>query len=100
MTIKEYTKEFYKVNIIAGYVGQRSERILRYINGIRIYIHDEMIILSLSNVQELYHCALKVEQRLNRKQKLGRSKGQAYRGRQQKSVRNNPTTYKNEELGS
>ena len=35
LIVKEYTEEFYKVNIRAGYVEDCPERVARYINGLR-----------------------------------------------------------------
>jgi hypothetical protein len=35
MTVKEYTKEFYKLNIRAGQRGRDEEKVVRYINGLR-----------------------------------------------------------------
>jgi hypothetical protein len=38
MTLKEYTKEFYKLNIMAGKRERDEEKVSRYINGLRYEI--------------------------------------------------------------
>eukprot|EP00253_Pinus_taeda_P027901 PITA_27901 len=47
MTVREFTKEFYKLNLRAGYVEDTSEKIARFVNGLRGEILDEIGILSL-----------------------------------------------------
>ena len=38
--VREYTEEFYKVNIRSGHVEDTPERVSRYVNGIRFDIQD------------------------------------------------------------
>ena len=38
MTVKEYTKEFYKLNIRTGQREKDEEKFVRYINGMRYEI--------------------------------------------------------------
>ena len=40
-------------------------------NGLNFYIQDEMSLFSPNSVEEAYQCALKVEEKLNKRQ-LGR----------------------------
>ena len=54
MTIKEYTEEFYKVSIRAGQIQDTTEKIARYINGLRMEIQDEISLLSPKIVEESY----------------------------------------------
>jgi hypothetical protein len=35
MTVKEYTEELYKLNIIAGHRESDDEKVARYMNGLR-----------------------------------------------------------------
>jgi hypothetical protein len=35
MTVKEYTEEFYKLNIKAGHRERSDEKVPRYMNGLR-----------------------------------------------------------------
>jgi hypothetical protein len=42
MTVKEYTEEFYKLNIREGHQENNDEKVARYINGLRYDIQDEM----------------------------------------------------------
>ena len=46
MTVKEYTEEFYRVNLRAGYTDDTPEKTARYVNGLRLEILDEISILS------------------------------------------------------
>jgi hypothetical protein len=42
MTVKEYTEEFYRLNIRAGHRKSNDENVSRYMNGLRYEIQDEM----------------------------------------------------------
>jgi hypothetical protein len=46
MTVKEYTEEFYRLNIRAGHIEEDAEKVSRYINGLRYDIQDEISLLS------------------------------------------------------
>ena len=52
MTIREYTEEFYKVNIRSGYIEDTTKRVAKYINELRFYIQDELSLMSLRSVEE------------------------------------------------
>eukprot|EP00253_Pinus_taeda_P004479 PITA_04479 len=93
MTVKEYTEEFYRVNLRAGYTHETPEKTTRYVNGLRMEILDEISILSPRNIEEAFQSAVKAEEKINRKQNnrrgrgSGRGRGQSYgRG---KSAANN-----------
>ena len=68
MSVKEYTEEFYRLNIRIGHVEDDLEKVARYINGLRYEIQDEIILLSLKTVEDAYQAALKAEEKLLRKQ--------------------------------
>jgi hypothetical protein len=77
MTVKEYTKEFYKLNIRAGHRESDDEKVARYMNGLRYDIQDEMSMVTIRTVEDAYQMALKVEEKLSRKQgQRGRGKSQ------------------------
>jgi hypothetical protein len=40
MTVKEYTKEFYQLNIREGHRESDDEKVARYMNGLRYDIQD------------------------------------------------------------
>jgi hypothetical protein len=50
MTIKEYSKEFYRLNIRAGHRESDDEKVARYMNGLRYEIQDEMSMVTIKNV--------------------------------------------------
>lgn len=54
MSVKEYTEEFYKLNIRVGQLEQNLEKFSRYLNGLRYEIQDEIDILSPNTVEEAY----------------------------------------------
>ena len=64
LTVKEYTEDFYKVNIRDRQIQDTEEKVERYINGIRMEIQDEMSTMSLKIVDEAYQMELKVEEKL------------------------------------
>jgi uncharacterized protein YjbK len=61
MTVKEYTEEFYKLNIRAGHRESDDEKVARYMNGLRYDIQDEMSMVTIRTVEDAYQMALKAE---------------------------------------
>ena len=55
MTVKEYTEEFYKINLRAGYIEETTKKAARYLNGLGIDIQDELSLASPTSVDEAYH---------------------------------------------
>ena len=68
MTIRDYTEEIFKIDIISGHIEDTPKRVARYFNGLRFDIQDELGLFSLRYVEEAYQVALKVEEKLMRKQ--------------------------------
>ena len=54
MTVKEYTKEFYRLDIRSRHVDDDVEKIARYIYGSRFGIQDEISFVKLESVKEAY----------------------------------------------
>ena len=65
MIVKEYTEEFYKLNIRAGHRERNDEKVARYMNGLRYDIQDEMSMVTIRMVEDAYQMALKVEEKLS-----------------------------------
>ena len=61
MTLKEYTKEFFRMSIRAGYIQGNIERVAKYINGLRFEIQDEISLLNLKTLEYAYQSAVRVE---------------------------------------
>eukprot|EP00253_Pinus_taeda_P033877 PITA_33877 len=97
MTVKEYTEEFYRVNLRASYTDDNPEKTTRYVNGLRMEILDEINILSPQNIEEAFQSAVKAEEKINRKQNNGRGRGNV-KGRGQSYDRGRTAT--NSEEGS
>jgi hypothetical protein len=77
MSVKEYTEEFYKLNIRAGHRESDDEKVARYMNGLRYDIQDEMSMMIIQTVEDAYQMALKAEEKLSRKQsQRGRGRSQ------------------------
>jgi hypothetical protein len=109
MTVKEYTEEFYKLNIRTGQREKDEEKVSRYINGLRYEIQDEINMMSIRTVEDAYQFALKAEEKLARKQNQrgrGRSpvpnKGKGFPMTRHKNpkmrLRNHIVTRKEEEV--
>jgi hypothetical protein len=82
MTVKEYTEEFYRIKIREGHRESDDEKVARYMNGMRYEIQDEMSMVTIRNMEDAYHIALKDEEKLAQKQsQRGRGKSQS-RGNQ------------------
>jgi hypothetical protein len=54
MTVKEYTEEFYKLNIRVGHRESDDEKVARYMNGLRYDIQDEMSMVTIRMVEDAY----------------------------------------------
>jgi uncharacterized protein YjbK len=65
MLVKEYTEEFYKINIRVGHWEGDDEKVASYMNGLRYDIQDEMSMMTLRNVEDAYQMALKAEEKLS-----------------------------------
>eukprot|EP00253_Pinus_taeda_P009358 PITA_09358 len=63
MNVQEYTEEFYRVNLHAGYTEDTPEKTTRYVNGLRMEILDEISILSPRSVEEAFQSAIKAEEK-------------------------------------
>jgi hypothetical protein len=68
MTLKEYTEEFYRLNIRAGHRESDDEKVSRYLNGLRYDIQDELSMVTIRTVEDAYQMDLKEEEKLSRKQ--------------------------------
>jgi hypothetical protein len=70
LLVKEYTEEFYRLNIRARQKENEDEKIARYINGLRYEIQEEISMINVSKVEDDYQEALKAEEKLDRKKIL------------------------------
>jgi hypothetical protein len=52
--MKEYTEEFYQINIRDGHRESDDEKVTRYMNGLRYDIQDEMRMVTIRNVEDAY----------------------------------------------
>jgi uncharacterized protein YjbK len=68
MTVKEYTEEFYRMNIRAGHRESDDEKVVRYMNGLRYDIQDEMSMMTIRTVEDAYQMALKDKEKMSQKQ--------------------------------
>jgi hypothetical protein len=68
MSVKEYTEEFYKLNIREGHRESDDEKVFRYMNGLRYDIQDDMIMMIIRTVEDAHQMALKAEEKLSQKQ--------------------------------
>ena len=76
MTVKEYTEEFYNLDIRSGHVDDDVEKIARYINGLRSRIQDEISFVKLESWEEAYQYVLKAKEILTKKhEKIKRARG-------------------------
>ena len=65
--MKEYTEEFYRLDIRSGHVDDDVEKIVRYINGLRYGFQDEISSVKFESVEEAYQYALKAKEILTKK---------------------------------
>ena len=82
MTIREFTEEFYKVNIRSSHIEDTPKTVSRYVNRLRFDIQDELSLMSLIYVEEAYQVAFKAEDKLMRKHSQ-RTRVKGSRGKEQ-----------------
>jgi hypothetical protein len=58
-SVKEYTEEFYKMNIRVRHRENDEETISRYINVLRYEIQDEIIMKTMRTMEDYYQVSLK-----------------------------------------
>ena len=63
MSVKDYTEEFYRVDIRSQHI---DHKIARYLNGLKSRIQDEMSFMNIDSVEEAYQYALKAEEILEK----------------------------------
>eukprot|EP00253_Pinus_taeda_P001707 PITA_01707 len=71
MSVKEYTKEFYRLSIRAGHAEDDMEKVATYINGLRYDIQDEINLLSLKTIEDAYETGLKEKEKILRNRIIG-----------------------------
>jgi hypothetical protein len=76
MSVKEYTEEFYKLNIGAGHHESDDEKVSKYMNALRYDIQDEMSMMIIQTIEDAYQMALKAEEKLSQK-KIQRGRGKS-----------------------
>ena len=54
MSVKEYTEEFYKLNIRVGHRESDDEKVARYMNGLRYDIQDETSMMIIRTIEDAY----------------------------------------------
>jgi hypothetical protein len=54
MTVKEYTEEFYRLNIRTRQREKDDEKFSRYINGLRYEIQDEISMMTVRTMEDAY----------------------------------------------
>jgi hypothetical protein len=64
MSVKEYTEEFYKLNIRDDHIEENPHKVAIYLNGLRYEIQDEIGILSPNTVEETYQFSLNKEEKI------------------------------------
>ncbi|KAK2967260.1 hypothetical protein RJ640_012588 [Escallonia rubra] len=60
-TLKEYTQEFQKLSLRSDLAETESQKVSRYVNGLRLPIQDQVSLQSPYKVSDAYQLALKVE---------------------------------------
>ena len=67
MSVKDYTKEFYRLDIRFGHVDDEVEKVARHLNGLSSRIQDEMNFVHLDSMKEAYQYALKAKEILKKR---------------------------------
>ena len=78
MILKDYTEEFYRLDITSRHVDDEIEKVATNLNGLRSRIQDEMIFVKVDSVEEACQYDLKAEEILAKRYKQ-RQKGRGGR---------------------
>ena len=70
-TVKEYTQEFHWLSLRSNLAETESQRVSRYVNGLRLSIQDQVCLQRPYKVSDAYQLALKVETQLARSSSRG-----------------------------
>jgi hypothetical protein len=54
MLVKEYTEEFYRINIREGHRESDDEKVAMYMNGLRYDIQEEMSMMTIRTIEDAY----------------------------------------------
>ncbi|GFZ21771.1 hypothetical protein Acr_29g0009330 [Actinidia rufa] len=65
-TVKEYTQEFHRLSLRCNLAETESQKVSRYVNGLRLSIQDQVCLQRPYKVSDAYQLALKVETQLAR----------------------------------
>ena len=68
MSMKTCTERFYKIQIRSGHHESSKKKVARYVDGLKFNVQDELNMLKLSLVEDAQWYALKVGEKLGRKQ--------------------------------
>ena len=68
MTAKEYTEEFYKINLREGYIENTIDKVAKYLNCLWYDIQDELRLVNSTGIDEAYQYAFRAEERIHRRQ--------------------------------
>jgi hypothetical protein len=67
MKVKEYIEECYRLIIRVGHIEEDVEKVVRYINGLRYEIQDEINLFPLRTIEDAYQATFKEKEKLARK---------------------------------
>ena len=65
--MKAYTDEFYKLSMRSGLEEEEVVKVARYLGGLKFSIQDEFFVANTRSVKECYQMALRIEEKLKRK---------------------------------
>ena len=82
MTVREYTEDFYKINLRARYIKDTAEKVAKYLNGLGYDIQDELSLVNPTGIDEAYQYALREEEIIQRRQSTKGKFGTRGRGGQ------------------
>ncbi|XP_057842117.2 uncharacterized protein LOC131051562 [Cryptomeria japonica] len=82
MDVSSYTEEFHRLCLKSKTVEGNTEKVARYLNGLRVSIQDELNLCNPKTIQKCYQLALNVKEKLKRRQ------DQNNRGRGKKDFNN------------
>lgn len=68
--VKEYIEKFDRLGIQVGHVEDDDDKVVRYAIGLQFFIQDEISMVMIIIVEGAYQYALKVEEKLARKQQV------------------------------
>ncbi|KAH9287549.1 hypothetical protein KI387_031666, partial [Taxus chinensis] len=91
MGVKEYIEGLYKLSLRSSHIEYDTDKLARYLNGLRFQIHDELRLKNPMTLEKCYQLATITEEKLRRRHnQQSRGRGRILRNKGYQGGRGQP----------